>query len=351
MIPIVDIFKNNRWHFVTWGVLFSLILLASSRFGWEFAIKAATLNCFGTMALTYINIFFLLPKYLSRKKLRSYIYLSLAIITVIGMMLLFCHLDKIFLYPVIKDKFFHGAEFRSIYPAFKYMTVFLITLFVSTSVYISMKGREGKIKWDNMISEKRDFELKFLRAQINPHFLFNTLNNVYSQVYMKEEGAADNILKLSDMLRYVIDDCAANTVPLQKEVDYLNNFIDFQNLKCETPLNISFETNIEDPKIQISPLLFIPIVENCFKHGKVDKSPESFVKIELNQTNNKIELKTANTIDIQAPKSKNRDGIGIENLRKRLQLIYDNNHKLTLSEKNGIYHVELTIHTKRISQL
>ncbi|QZE15516.1 histidine kinase [Halosquirtibacter laminarini] len=346
MFPIIDIFKKNQWHFITWSIVFFIFILASNNFGWKFALRSSLINTTGVMIITYTNIYLLLPRYLKPRGAFSFIYAILSLVMVILMMVLFCILHKHLLYPLIKDTFFHGAEFRPIYPAFSYMATYLITLFLSTSIFISFKGKEAQIKWEKILLEKKDIELKYLRGQINPHFLFNTLNNVYSQVYMKEEGAADNILRLSDMLRYIIDDCAANTVPLQKEIDYLNNFIDFQCLKSDKPLNIHFKTDIEDPDIQISPLLFIPIVENCFKHGKVTSSPDSFVSIYLLQKGNKIELNAKNSITPRGETISQRKGIGIKNLRKRLELIYTKRHLLNMNEAHDIFHVEMIIHLK-----
>ncbi|QZT37791.1 histidine kinase [Halosquirtibacter xylanolyticus] len=346
MFPIVDIFKKNRWHFITWGIILFLNLLIGSNFGWEYILKNGLVNTIGIMTIVYTNIYVLLPRFLKPGGVFSILYSLLTIFMVIVFVILFCHIYEIYLYPLIKDEFFHGAEFRPMFPVFKYMAIFLISLFLSTSIFISFKGKEAKIKWEKVLLEKKDIELKYLRGQINPHFLFNTLNNVYSQVYMKEEGAADNILKLSDMLRYIIDDCAENTVPLQKEIDYLHNFIDFQNLKSETPLNISFKINAENPNIELSPLLFIPIVENCFKHGKISSDPDSFVTIDLHQVGDKIEFKTVNSITSNNHENSGREGIGINNLRKRLELVYTKNHILNFKKEDNKFIVEMIIYLK-----
>jgi len=191
-----------------------------------------------------------------------------------------------------------------------------------------------------LAEQKYNAEVSFLRNQINPHFIFNTMNNIYSLVYLKSEKALSAIEKLSTIMRYVMKESDAKKIALSKETDYLNNFIDLQSLRVKGDSAVDFTINGETDNKMIAPLLLLPFVENGFKHGVTNDSERPF-KIALTIKNNTIYFTCSNTIAIG--KKDESSGIGLKNVKRRLALIYPNKHKLEITQINGEYKSHLVI--------
>lgn len=187
-----------------------------------------------------------------------------------------------------------------------------------------------------LLIENKKTELAYLRSQMNPHFLFNTLNNIYSLVYQKSDKALPALEKLTAMLRYSLYEGEDN-IPLEKEIRSIENFILLEEMRYNYPLNIDFKMDENIANIKIPPFLLLPFVENAFKHGDM-KSP---LKIHLNLSNNQLQFNVQNRI-----KTKQKDnvgGIGLENIKKRLALIYADNYELIINEKDKIFEISLLI--------
>jgi hypothetical protein len=191
-------------------------------------------------------------------------------------------------------------------------------------------------------AEKTNAELSYLKAQINPHFLFNTLNSIYSLAILKSDKTADALVKLSDMMRYVLNDSNANFTALEKELNYIANYIELQRMRL-TPnvkLNYSCEGNVFDKKI--APLVLIPFIENAFKHG-VNSEEDSDIDVKINITNTELRLIVKNKCVTTNNNTLNKSGLGIENTKQRLNLLYPENHSLDISEIENYYIVDLTL--------
>ncbi len=186
-----------------------------------------------------------------------------------------------------------------------------------------------------------------LKSQINPHFLFNTLNNIYSFSITKKPNTSDLILKLSELTSYVLYDSDKDTVLISDEIEFISNFIELERIRVDEKVKIDFDVNLSNPNIQIAPLLFIPLVENIFNHGLHKQSESDFAKISITDKNNKLVFTTINTYypDIKEHK-KSKTGIGIKNLRKRLQLIYPD-HQLTIDDQKELFKVEMIINIEQ----
>jgi len=196
-------------------------------------------------------------------------------------------------------------------------------------------------KWfNNLKSEKAKAELELLKTQVNPHFLFNTLNNLYALTVKQSEKAPEVILKLSDMMRYTIYEGKNDRVPISEEIEYLKNYIALHKIRHQKNVSIEFEHNTL-PEDEIAPLLFIILVENAFKHGIEKLANNAYIKIKLTSNKNHIYFSVENNFD--ATSLVNSKGIGIENLKHRLRLIYPDAHSLKISQISSIYSVELTI--------
>jgi LytS/YehU family sensor histidine kinase len=191
--------------------------------------------------------------------------------------------------------------------------------------------------------EKALNELSALKAQINPHFLFNNLNTIYSLASKKDDRTKDVILKLSDFLRYVLYDTTSESIPLEKEVEIIRTYVELQKERVN-PLLTGVDLNLEGNFLNahIIPLLLLPLAENCFKHG-IGKEPGK-IQIYIGFNGKQLLFKTENTIALREKALENGNGgIGIKNVEKRLNLLYPNRYSLHFEEKDGMYKVELKV--------
>jgi LytS/YehU family sensor histidine kinase len=195
---------------------------------------------------------------------------------------------------------------------------------------------------NELIKQQQASEISLLRSQINPHFLFNTLNNIYSLVYNKSEEAPEAVMKLSSLMRYMLYEANTELVPVQKELEYLNSFIELQQLRLNRKGFVDIQVNGSMDNKSIAPMLLIPFVENAFKHG--DKTPFPGIKIKLFLLTDKLVFEVENYVK-PAPVSINDEsgGFGLENIRKRLTLLYPDKHELSISPSSDIFSIRLTI--------
>lgn len=169
--------------------------------------------------------------------------------------------------------------------------------------------------------EKQEAELNYLKSQTNPHFLFNTLNNIYSLAYDKSDLTPESILRLSKILRYMLYETNSSTVSIQQELEIINNYIALEKLRYDDSLLISFQHQIEDPNQAISPLLLIPLIENAFKHGTSETMVKPFVNVNLSVMKQHLQLKVQNSANDDS-NGELKENIGLTNLRRQLNLLY-----------------------------
>jgi two-component system, LytTR family, sensor histidine kinase AlgZ len=190
-------------------------------------------------------------------------------------------------------------------------------------------------------NEKAKNELLYLQSQVNPHFFFNMLNNLYGMVGKDSEKAKALILKLSDLMRYSIYEGEKKVVILEDEIAYLKNYIELHKMRYHKLIDIQFITNIEDEKAKVMPLLFIILLENAFKHGVENLRKNAFVRISLNSKNGVVDFEIENNFDVnELPEEK---GIGLKNLKRRLELAYPKKHNLIFTNTNSIYKAQLQL--------
>jgi LytS/YehU family sensor histidine kinase len=190
-------------------------------------------------------------------------------------------------------------------------------------------------------NEKAKTELMHLKSQVNPHFFFNMLNNLYGLVDKDAKKAQQLILKLSDMMRYSIYDGEKDRVLLSEEITYLENYIELHKMRYHKAIDIQFNIETNDTDYELMPLLFIILLENAFKHGVENLRKNAYVHINLKAHNNEVTFEIENNFDeIQ---DNPETGIGLKNLKRRLELVYPKNHTLTLSKTDTIYTATLNI--------
>jgi two-component system LytT family sensor kinase len=204
------------------------------------------------------------------------------------------------------------------------------------------KWKDDEKRKTEIEKEKISTELTFLKQQVNPHFLFNALNNIYSLTLNTSEDASYAILKLSSILRYMLYETENNQVSLRDELNIVWDFIELQKIRLTDKVKVTYDLKGETGNLKIAPLLLIPLVENAFKHG-IDNMNESFIEILINIQSGQLELKARNRIVRINTGLKNENGIGIKNIRRRLDIIYPGKHSLTTEIKNDVFLVKLNI--------
>ena len=231
-------------------------------------------------------------------------------------------------------------------PALVTYSVFLhlLFLFLSIGYRLTRDWYKNEVIKKQILQEKLETELNFLKAQINPHFLFNTLNNLYAESRKHEDKTvANGIAKLSHMMRYMIYDSNVELVRLDKEISYLESFIELQKLRIsdQDPLDLKVDIGQVDTSLKIAPLLFIPFVENAFNYGIHLEQP-CFIHLHLSSTNNEL-LFTISNSKFQNTRIKEHSGLGLNNTKRRLALLYPNQHELVIADGASQYDLSLKI--------
>ncbi len=291
----------------------------------------------------YFNTEILIPKLLANKK---WIWYTLSII---GCLVLYTQLPKLFEDAIradLPEKFAKHVGKRkrnSMYSPFNGITaVFFLVFTVSTCIKVIQQWLSAEQNKKEIENEKLNTELSFLKSQINPHFLFNTLNNIYSLAIIKSDATAGAVLKLSSIMRYVISDTKQHWVALEKEIQFIQHYIDLQKVRFTEKTTISFIVNGDVNDKQLAPLLFIPFIENAFKYGiSTKESSEIIIKIDL--TKEKIELFVDNLIVTNEKELLENTGIGLKNSKRRLELLYPDKHILKVEKENNHFTVRLSL--------
>lgn len=287
------------------------------------------------IVLFYINYLLILPAFLDKKK---YLWCATAMfILVIISAFIKCGLAYYFYDIVIRrEGGKHIMDFWDYCFSAAFVSCFFI--FLSTALkFMQDWFNNEKIK-SQLENEKLIAELAFLKSQINPHFLFNSLNNIYSLAYQKAEKTPEAILKLSEIMRYMLYESNVDKVPLSDEIRYLENYIELQKLRFKDKPCVKFEINGDPEGQKVTPLVLISFVENAFKHGLATDT-DNPITIILNITSDKLFFQVVNK-----KSNLNKDdtgGIGLKNVQRRLDLIYKNHYRLNIDDTNDIYNCEL----------
>jgi two-component system sensor histidine kinase LytS len=219
---------------------------------------------------------------------------------------------------------------------------------VSTLIMTTLIGLAIRIARDSILQNNKNkiAELKLLKAQVNPHFLFNTLNNLYGLAVVKSDKLPGLMLQLSDLLRYSLYDTQVRWVPLAKEVSYIENYITLEKLRLEDRSQIHFSIEGATEHLRIAPMLLIVFLENAFKHFSAVENQQAQIDIQLKVVDKELHFSCFNTIDhtiSEGPRSQNASGIGLNNVRKRLELLYPYKHQLGIQQEATSFRVFLEL--------
>jgi len=282
----------------------------------------------------YFNYFFLIPKFLFAKK--GWLYFLVLLLTIAVVFIL---LWVIFVISDFNPEGMNNTNpiIEKIIPIIMINAISLWLLSIGTSILWTIYNRLKQAE-----SEKLEAQIATLKSQINPHFLFNTLNNIYATAIDTSPKAADMIDKLSEMMRYTMRDTQQDFVLLEDEINYISNFIELQRLRLDRSVKLEYSGLEDIPPLRIAPMLLIPFIENAFKHG-VNSEQKSLIKIEIAMNKNEFQLSVVNNkVDIQRNISE-RSGLGIENTKHRLNLIYPSKHLLVINDNEKQFIVSLYI--------
>lgn len=337
-----------RWlpHLVFWIGYLAFYTILYGSFNDEY-LKAfiemgATLPV--KMAATYFMLYWLIPKFIFSKQ-----YLVFAFLFV-PTALLFGYLDRLALHFIYMPLFFPDYDYGD-YPlshigkAIKHMIGVYTVVFAAVAIKLIKRNYQNEQLAQALNKEKMDAELKFLKAQIHPHFLFNTLNNLYALTLRNETSASEVVLKLSNLLDYMLYECNVPEVPLNKEIKQINNFIGLEKLRYGERLEVSFTSTGNTGNKKIAPLLILPFVENAFKHGVSQELESTFVSIDLSVKGDHLSLKVENSkaSDNEVSKASYTKGIGLRNVQRRLDLLYPDRYDLQVFNEEDSFLVVLKL--------
>jgi sensor histidine kinase YesM len=288
----------------------------------------------------YINLEWLLPRWGKRKQILFY----LALLTVV--VLLFSWINYKF-FASWSTKLLPNYFFIS-YFTFKEIIFFFAVYVIITSLLKLSKSWFWVSELEKELLEKEkqktEAELKALKAQINPHFFFNTLNSIYSMALDKDERLPNTILQLSDLMRYFLYESKDNFIPLEKELAVLNNYIALQKIRSDAKLNIDIKRSGGINGQQIAPLLLITFLENAFKHGAKGSSEKTFIKLDIEIEKNKLNFSVENNKgQVDEIRSKDAGGLGLENIKRQLELLYPKKHLLNIKNREDSFAVQLQL--------
>jgi len=345
-------------HATGWIILFILpqILISGGLFNDERTTRIIFFNTFVFFILFYINYLWLVPHLAEKGRWLSFTFLAASLIVILELASGKFH-ERLFTPPpeVIErmrqenptnthrdDRGKRRGEGMALYN-------FFITSFLVSGFAVGLRYAESALKKEEEIKEleraKLNSELALLKNQVSPHFFFNTLNNIYSLIAINQQDAQEAVLSLSKMMRYMLYESEQGNTRLSHEIEFMKGYIDLMKLRMSDRVRLSVDWPPEYEDIDMPPLLFIPFIENAFKHG-VSYQGNSFIEISLRQERDLITFIARNSLNAaNAGGPQAASGIGLENVSKRLALLYAGRHELKIDERDSVFSVELTIKT------
>jgi len=346
---IKEIYHKSKEHFILphiifWLssiVLFTVVLFYTRDFRLSEIDLATAVNVLITVIFlaisVYINVLWLIPSFFGKRKFLLFFVFQ------IGNILLFIFLN------LLVSGWFEGSGHPNFVPEFvaEFILV-LIFLIITTLLKFtrdSMTLQDVELKMKEVEKQKIEAELKVLKAQVNPHFFFNTLNSLYALTLDKSDKAPELILKLSELMRYVIYEARENVIPIGRQLDFLQNYVYLESLRTGDFLKVNFRVKGGYTDIEIDPLLFIAFIENAFKHGIKDEKKQPYIDIDFDISDKKRVVFSVqnNKEDFHIKDHQEKNGIGLGNVKKRLQMLYPGEHQLQITETADSYRVDLNI--------
>ncbi len=332
-------------HLIVWFTLFSIPYVLS--YGLEEEINRVIsrfwIPLFFYAILFYTNYFVLIDRFLFKNQTIKYILINGAIIMVF--LTIKSQIDALFFTDIIRK----SSSNTSVGPPFKMiiyvqMLSYLAPVLFSAAIKTTKRLIKTEAQRKEATNSKLESELQHLHYQLQPHFFFNSLNNIYSMVDISPEQAKKSIHSLSKLMRYMLYETNMDVLPLSKEIDFMKKYIDLMKLRVSDKTEVSYNFPEEETGIKIAPLLFISLIENAFKHG-VSATKESYINISMTSNEKTVQFAIENDNFPKKTNDKSGSGIGLQNVEKRLQLLYPNKHSFNTRIVNNRFLIDLKIET------
>lgn len=335
-------------HIIFWIAYITFFFLQYKFYSKEFdsiaAISSLTLTAIVDILAAYFTVYYLLPHYLFKRRYISFaaLFLISAAAAIILQRVLLYYISYPLFYSDTMDKM---KSFWYINPFYSFFNIYTVVSLFAVIKLMKYWYRNQKLKTE-LEDKNKTSELALLRSQINPHFLFNTLNNIDALITSDQAKASDAVIKLSEIMRFTLYEANSDRVSLDKEISYLESYISLQQLRLKNPFFVNFNNESNCQSMSIAPMLFIPFVENAFKHG-LKNIVAPGIEISLNCDDGNINFEVVNRYSmIEEHNKDSTSGIGLINTKKRLQLLYPDKYKLEIRKSTGIFKVNLTIFSK-----
>ena len=288
----------------------------------------------------YLCYLVLTPKYFEKKQYTPFFLYAILLQVLVG-------LGRYYVDANLLHQF-STFRLRSIDTPGKRILLIALTDVAVSSFSVMLRLSNSRLEYERKFLEKEkeqiNTELQFLKSQIHPHFLFNTLNNLYTLILQKSDRASDALLRLSDLLRYLLYECEEEEVPLSKEVEVLRSFILLQQLKYAQPVNVVLDKKDIPDHLMIQPMMLIPLLENAFKYSDVGINDNAYIRIDFSLENGFLYFNITNSVDRSlVPAISEVGGIGIKNLRRRLELSKSESSHLLINDTPDHFDVELKV--------
>ena len=310
-------------------------------FSWTFRIGKAASEAIGVVllqaAIFYWLFYRLIPQFQKGLNFSAVFELILGVsISVLSYRLLLGYI----IYPFVYGDNYDGQLFSISKVLFSFIKVYSIVGLAGAIKLFRTRQRQ-RDREQQLIREKLESELHFLRAQVNPHFFFNTLNNIYGLARKQSDQTADAVMRLSKLMRFILYECSGNQIAIAKEIKILEDYIELEKLRYNDRLEVLFEKKIDNENQQIAPLLLLPFVENSFKHGASESRFQSKIDIQLEIKNQNLTFSIKNSKE--PDHQKNTEGLGLQNVKRQLELVYPENYTLEIDDQEKSFSVLLKI--------
>lgn len=333
-----SIYKKWWFQLSIWGSVFFFFFMMMSQFKeFKFAFFAACYSTLTMLSVQLVSRHKLIPLHKANVK-NATLY---SILTLVAFSLVLGSLEHFAIEYFQLDSKDHEHP-PAIFFYIRQIFVFGFIFFVNYAIFLLEQTADLKLKQKQLREEKLETELKLLKAQINPHFIFNALNNIYSLTYMQSEKAPDSVLKLSEMLRYVFYDCNKDLVAIGSEIKYIENFTAFQQMKSDFDQKIKINVQLNNSLLEVAPMLLIPLIENAFKYSRIEEDQEAFVDIDIRQEEKTLIFNIKNSVPEQNKPLKG-SGLGINNVKHRLEIIYPQSHKIEVKDYGTVFNVKMEL--------
>jgi two-component system, LytTR family, sensor kinase len=333
--------KRTLYNILLWIGLYFLWVMVFQKRAFSFSRTMTIQFCYLLFIAGnyYFNVYYTIPVFLYRKRYAAFALLFLAGIVVASLLRvpLATYLNQHYFAPGKPPPGFSDLFFNS-----------LINIFIWTICLVAAKLIMDRIRFQKYVEviekEKMKNELDFLKAQFNPHFLFNSINSIYGNINKNNSTAREMLLTFSEMLRYQLYECNTSMISIEKEIGYIRNYITLQQIRKPENLSIQLQVSEEVRGITIAPLIFIAFIENSFKYVSNYEDKLNEVRISLARSNNQLFFKTFNTKENNnGRKPIDHGGIGIANVKRRLELLYPGKHALTIQNNDHSFEVILNL--------